>query len=391
MTSTLFSHGSIEITREGDALGFAVLEKASGDRAFVEDENPLAMEILGYVKDNPNSKAFAARQIATRLEQEGLWLGPEAGQDLAVGTIGGGLVQDVANRDKAPELGIKGEEPEVSAALPDVKPGKSPESPEDLVADINKIAEEMAHDKKPLFGADKSAPEKGPESTTPDQSTSTVPPRPKREPIGDLRPEALSGKKAQDPYHPVRFYDEKSRHVMTDEGRQLNIRARASMQEKVLLAALQEGKERFGEPVRIAGNPIFMARMARLAVEQGIDIAPDGPFKAIAEREQRLALAKTIGHNEISAAPKAPEVPSEQFKPQVGANNVTVRSVQEDGVVVTRAGRNQYLPLENAQQREMLKQVEGQAAVLHFGKDGQLQQVSAPQKARGREQAQAIA
>jgi hypothetical protein len=265
------------------------------------------------------------------------------------------------------------------------------ESPEELVADIGKIAEAMAHDQKPLSGADKSAPEKGPESTSPDQPTSTVPPRPKREPIGDLRPESLSGKQAQDPYHPVRFYDEKGRHVMTDEGRQLNIRARASTQEKVLLAALQEGKERFGEPVRIAGNPIFMARMARLAVEQGIDIAPDGPFKAIAEREQRLAQARTLGHNEISASPKAPEIPSEPFKPQVGTNNVTVRSVQENGAVVTRAGRDQFLPIENAQQCEMLKQFEGQAAVLHFGKDGRLQEVSTPQKTRGREQARPLA
>jgi len=391
VAKTLFSYGFIEITREDDALGFAVLDKTSGNRAFVENENPLAREILGYVQNNVHSKAFAARQIATRLEQEGLWLGPEAGQDLAVGTIGGGLLQGVASQDKAPEPEIKSEEPEVSAALPEAKTGNSPESAEDLVADINQIAEAMAHDQKPLSGADKSAPEKGPEQAVPDQAATSVPPRPKREPIGDLRPEALSGKNAQDPYHPVRFYDEKGRHVMTDEGRQLNIRARASTQEKVLLAALQEGKERFGEPVRIAGNPIFMARMARLAVEQGIDIAPDGPFKAIAERERRLAQARTLGHNEISASPKAPEIPSEPFKPQVGTNNVTVRSVQENGAVVTRAGRDQFLPIENAQQCEMLKQFEGQAAVLHFGKDGRLQEVSTPQKTRGREQARPLA
>lgn len=207
-----------------------------------------------------------------------------------------------------------------------------------------------------------------------------VPPKPKRIPIGDFRPEALSPKKAQNPYHPVRFLDERGRHVMTDEGYQINIRVRASMRDKVLLAALKEGQERYGEPVRIAGNPVFMAKMAKLAIENGIEIRPDGPFKAIAEREIHKAKAREMGHGEIGGGQKT--VPEERMQPGIGQIHAKVLSVGDDGVVVQHAGREKVLDVPfTPNQRQALKGLEGQSAVLTFGKDGNIQ--TAPARERG--------
>lgn len=209
-----------------------------------------------------------------------------------------------------------------------------------------------------------------------------IPPKPKRIPIGDFRPEALSPKKTQNPYHPVRFLDERGRHVMTDEGYQINIRVRASMRDKVLLTALKEGQERYGEPVRIAGNPVFMAKMAKLAIENGIEIRPDGLFKAIAEREIHKAQAREMGHGEIGGGQKT--VPEERLQPGMGQIHAKVMSVSDDGVVVQHAGREKVLDVPfTPDQRQALKGLEGQSAVLTFGKDGNIQ--IAPGRERGRD------
>jgi hypothetical protein len=207
-----------------------------------------------------------------------------------------------------------------------------------------------------------------------------TPPKPKRIPIGDLRPGVLSPKKAMNPYAPVRFYDERNRHVMTDEGYRLNIRMRASVRENVLLAALREGQERYGEPVRVAGNPVFMARMAKLAIENGIEIAPDGPFKAVAERVLNKDLAKDLGHGTIGGGP---EMPEERLVPGKGRINAKVLAVTDDAVVLRHNGREKLLDAQvSPEQRETLKGLVNQPVVLHFDERG-LKQADLVQKEIG--------
>lgn len=217
-----------------------------------------------------------------------------------------------------------------------------------------------------------------------------VPPMPKRVAIGDFRPEALSPRKAQNPYTPVRFLDAKGKHVMTDHGHQINVRATSSAREQVLLAALKEGQERFGEPVRIAGNPIFMAKMAKLAVENGIEVRPDGPFKAFAERELAKGRAQELGSGTIGGEGRP--VPEEKMHPTAGKFHFQPLSVPEDGeIVIKHAGREKVLNMAMPpEQREILRANVGKSVEMQVSREGNVR-VRAVERARGREVARGMA
>ncbi|MBN6740741.1 hypothetical protein JKG47_09400 [Acidithiobacillus sp. MC6.1] len=296
-----------------------------------------------------------------------------------IGEIGG------AAPEVAQELGTIASDqplaPAVPAKQPETELARTPEqeSAGEIAVDIDKIAENAkVQEQEPgsLYPATQAKQEKE------QDAVGYMPPKPKREPIGDLRPGALAPKEQANAYAPVKFYNDKNKHVMTDEGYRLNVRARASIDEKVLLAAIKEGQERFGEPVRIAGNPLFMARMAQVSVKNGIEINPDGPFKGIAEQIIEKSRGQEAGMNVIGG--DAPEVM--QFGK--GKLNARVLGVAENGdVLIKQNGREKVLdaPL-NKDHREQLRTMIGKPVEIQIAQDGVVQISAGPDMSVGHQQ-----